>query len=81
MDGRELTYESLDERAAAFAGELHEHGVDPDDRLLLYLPNCPEYVVVLLGAFRAGVVVSPSIHSTRRGNSLINSKIRKTASQ
>ena len=59
MDGRELTYESLDERAAAFAGGLHEHGVDPDDRLLLYLPNCPEYVVVLLGVFRAGVVVSP----------------------
>ncbi|MGA9400272.1 AMP-binding protein, partial [Haladaptatus sp.] len=59
MDGRELSYESLDERAAAFAGGLHERGFDPGDRLLLYLPNCPEYVVVLLGAFRAGVVVSP----------------------
>ncbi|MCO8245670.1 AMP-binding protein [Haladaptatus sp. AB643] len=59
MDGRELSYESLDERAAVFAGGLHERGFDPGDRLLLYLPNCPEYVVVLLGAFRAGVVVSP----------------------
>ncbi len=59
MGGREFSYESLDERAAAFAGGLHERGFDSGDRLLLYLPNCPEYVVVLLGAFRAGVVVSP----------------------
>lgn len=59
MGGREFSYEALDERAAAFAGGLHDRGFGPGDRLLLYLPNCPEYVVVLLGALRAGVVVSP----------------------
>ncbi|WP_433629551.1 class I adenylate-forming enzyme family protein [Halomicrococcus sp. NG-SE-24] len=59
MDGRELSYATLDDRAAAFAGGLHDRGFEPGDRLLLYLPNCPEYIVAILGALRAGVVVSP----------------------
>ncbi len=28
--------------------------------LLLYLPNCSQYLVAALGAFRAGVVLSPA---------------------
>jgi long-chain acyl-CoA synthetase len=59
MNDRELSYADIGERAAAFAGGLRERGFEPGDRLLLYLPNCPEYVVTILGALRAGVVVSP----------------------
>ncbi|PSP76730.1 AMP-dependent synthetase [Halobacteriales archaeon QS_3_64_16] len=57
--GRELTHAELQEAAERFAGGLADRGYGPGDRLLLYLPNCPEYLVSAIGAFRAGVVVSP----------------------
>jgi long-chain acyl-CoA synthetase len=57
--GHELTHAELAAETAAFAGGLHERGFEPGDRLLLYLPNCPQYLVAALGAFRAGVAVSP----------------------
>jgi len=57
--GRELTHAELQEAAGRFAGGLAERGYGPGDRLLLYLPNCPQYLMSAIGAFRAGVVVSP----------------------
>ncbi len=59
MDGRTMSYADLRDRSGRFAGRLADRGFDPGDRLLLYLPNCPEYVVGVLGGLRAGVVVSP----------------------
>ncbi|MGB9986072.1 class I adenylate-forming enzyme family protein [Salarchaeum japonicum] len=56
---RSFTFAALRERSAALAGGLHERGHTAGDRLLLYLPNCPEYVTTILGGLRAGVVVSP----------------------
>jgi len=44
---------------AAFAGGLHDHGVEPGDPVLLYLPNCPQYLIASVGCFRAGTPVSP----------------------
>lgn len=58
--GYEMTHRELQAATGAFAGGLGELGLDPDDSLLLYLPNCPQYLVAALGAFRAGVVVSPA---------------------
>ncbi|MXV64014.1 AMP-binding protein [Natronorubrum sp. JWXQ-INN-674] len=57
--GERTTHAELRDRTASFAGGLHELGLEPDDHLLLFLPNCPEFVVASLGAFRAGVVISP----------------------
>ncbi len=54
-----LTHEELRAASAAFAGGLADLGIDPDDVLLQYLPNCPQYLVAALGAFKAGAVVSP----------------------
>ncbi|GGL48392.1 class I adenylate-forming enzyme family protein [Halocalculus aciditolerans] len=59
MGGAELSYAELDARAASFAGGLAEMGLEPGDRALVYLPNCPQYVVAILGGLRAGVVLSP----------------------
>ena len=44
---------------AAFAGGLHELGVETGDPVLLYLPNCPQYLIASVGCFRAGAPVSP----------------------
>jgi long-chain acyl-CoA synthetase len=57
--GETTTHAELRDASARFAGGLAEFGLDPDDVLLLYLPNCPQYLVASLGAFKAGVVVSP----------------------
>ncbi len=55
-----ITHAELDDWAARFAGGLHDRGLDPDDRLLVYLPNCPEFLVAFFGGLRAGTPVSPA---------------------
>jgi long-chain acyl-CoA synthetase len=55
----ELTHAELQEAAKRFACGLREYGIETGETLLLYLPNCPEYVIASIGAFRAGVIVSP----------------------
>ncbi|MFP4625888.1 MAG: class I adenylate-forming enzyme family protein [Natronomonas sp.] len=57
--GSELTHAELGSASARFAGGLADLGLDPGDVMLQYLPNCPEYLIGALGAFKAGVVVSP----------------------
>lgn len=60
MGDRTITHEELRDRSATFAGGLHERGVEEDDRLLVYVPNCPEFVIAMFGAFKAGVPFSPA---------------------
>lgn len=57
--GDRWTHEDLRERTATFAGGLHDIGLEPGDIALLYMPNCPEYIIGSLGAMKAGVVISP----------------------
>jgi long-chain acyl-CoA synthetase len=42
-----------------FASALRRLGLQPGDRLGLYLPNCVDYVVCFYGALRAGLIVNP----------------------
>ena len=42
--------------AAGFAAALSGNGVRPGDRVALYLQNVPEFVVALLGIWRAGAI-------------------------
>ena len=58
MAGRTLTHADLAGRSKTFAGGLHDMGLEPGDRLVLYLPNCPQYLVAALGGLRAGTPVS-----------------------
>ncbi len=57
--GRTLTHAELQTESARFAGGFDELGLEPGSTLLVYLPNCPAYLIGALGAFRAGVIVSP----------------------
>ncbi|WP_226482495.1 class I adenylate-forming enzyme family protein [Natrinema amylolyticum] len=57
--GRTLTHDELAAESARFAGGLADLGIEPGDIMLQYLPNCPPYLIGALGAFKAGVVVSP----------------------
>ncbi|WP_226482700.1 class I adenylate-forming enzyme family protein [Natrinema amylolyticum] len=60
MGERTLTHAELRDRSATFAGGLSERGIEPDDRLLIYVPNCPEFLIAFFGGLKAGTPVSPA---------------------
>ena len=52
-----LTYRSLAARADALAARLVDDlGLERDDRIVVQLPNCWEFVVLTLACLRAGIV-------------------------
>ena len=55
--GRSYTYDELFRDAQAFAQALIGRGIAAGDRVVLFLPNVPSYVVAYYGAMMAGAVV------------------------
>ncbi len=56
---RHITYAELLQQAEALAGWLQSRGVGKGDRVLLYMQNCPQYVVGFYAILRADAVVVP----------------------
>ncbi|MBM3501924.1 MAG: long-chain fatty acid--CoA ligase, partial [Armatimonadetes bacterium] len=54
-----LTYAQLDGAASALATSLVEEGVEPGDRVALWMPNVPHFVISYFAILRAGGVVVP----------------------
>lgn len=50
------TYQALDQRADAVAAGVRALGLAPGDRVVVQLPNIPEFFSVVFGLFRAGVL-------------------------
>lgn len=61
-----LTYGELAGRADAAAGRLRRLGLEPDDRLLVQMPNGWEFIVLTLACFRAGVIPVMALPAHRR---------------
>jgi long-chain acyl-CoA synthetase len=64
---RELTYAELDSLSNQFAGALAALGVKKGDRVAVFLPNIPQFVIAYFGALKAGAVsttISP-LHKER----------------
>lgn len=57
--GTSITYAQLDQWSDSFAGWLQRHGILPGDRVGLFLPNCPQFIVLMLGTLKAGAVHVP----------------------
>ncbi|GGU97511.1 acyl-CoA synthetase [Actinomadura cremea] len=57
--GRVITYGELDELSDRFGGWLRARGVRPGDRVGVCLPNCPQFVIAMLGILKAGAVHVP----------------------
>ena len=57
--GRTVSHGELDRRSDAFAAALAGLGVAKGDRVALLLPNCPQFLICELGAWKAGAVVHP----------------------
>ncbi|MBL9124267.1 MAG: AMP-binding protein [Planctomycetaceae bacterium] len=57
---RQFTYLEMDDVSSRFASALARLGVNPGDRVLLRLPNLPEFYIAALGIAKLGAVFIPS---------------------
>lgn len=57
--GTRFTYRDLRLAVDRFATALHHLGVRQGDRVMLYLPNCPQWVIANFAVQRLGAVVVP----------------------
>ena len=65
--GTDITYAELDEYSDRFAGWLHRNGVAAGDRVGVFMPNCPQFLVLMLGTLKAGAVHVPVNPMFKRG--------------
>lgn len=57
--GATVTYANLERESDAFAVALADMGVARGDRVALLLPNCPQFFVAELAAWKLGAIVAP----------------------
>jgi long-chain acyl-CoA synthetase len=57
--GAKVTYGQLERLSDRFAAALAELGVRPGDRVALCLPNCPQFLIAEIGAWKAGAIACP----------------------
>ena len=58
-DGQDISYEEFWGQVGQFAAGLQKAGIEPGDRVGIYLPNLPQFVVAFHGTLRAGGIVVP----------------------
>lgn len=78
--GEKFSYLKIKELIDRFATALHELGVKKDDKVMLYIPNCPQFLITYLGAQRIGAIpvpVSP-IYTPHEMRYLINDSEAET---
>ena len=66
--GRKYTYAQLDEYVRRTAQALHSAGCQPGDRVLIVLPDSPEFVASFFGAAKIGAVAVPVNPHARAGD-------------
>lgn len=55
--GKEMTFGQLDKYTRDFAAYLQSIGLQKGDRIVIQMPNCLQYPVVMFGALRAGLII------------------------
>jgi long-chain acyl-CoA synthetase len=77
---KEITYSLLDSLSNQFANVLAELGVERGDRVAVFLPNIPQFIITYFGALRAGAVVTAisSLHREREVEHQLNDSGAKT---
>jgi long-chain acyl-CoA synthetase len=59
VTGDRITYRALNERVDRLANALCALGVEPGDRVALYLPNVPEFIVAFFASAKLGAITVP----------------------
>lgn len=57
--GKELTFRQLDELSSRFAALLASRGLEKGDRVAVFLPNCPQFLIVFYGILKLGCIHVP----------------------
>lgn len=55
---KEISYTEIDSFSNQFANALRKLGMVKGDRLALYLPNIPQFIIAYFGALKAGAVLT-----------------------
>ena len=78
--GRNLTWRELDRASDAFAHALAAEGVKEGDRVALLLPNCPQFIIAELAAWKLGAIVAPQnpIYTERELEQSMNASASET---
>ncbi|MBI2859897.1 MAG: long-chain fatty acid--CoA ligase [Chloroflexi bacterium] len=58
--GEKLSYRRLAGLIDRFAAALQQLGTGRGEKVLLFLPNCPQFIIAYYGALKAGAVVVPA---------------------
>jgi long-chain acyl-CoA synthetase len=58
--GKAITYRELDDLVDRFAAGLQRMGVVKGDRVSVFMPNCPQAVIVYEAVWRVGAIAVPS---------------------
>lgn len=58
--GKKITYSALSKMVNRFAASLQRLGISRGDRVVLFLPNSPQFVIAYYGILKAGAVVVPA---------------------
>lgn len=58
-NGTKMTYGEVDEASSRFASALASIGVQKGDRVAIFLPNIPQFVISYFGILKAGATVVP----------------------
>jgi long-chain acyl-CoA synthetase len=77
--GTSLTYTELDALADRFGATLQSFGIVKGDRVAIYLPNLPQFVIAYYGALKVGAVVvtaSPLYKERELAHILVDSAAR-----
>ncbi|PWK76993.1 class I adenylate-forming enzyme family protein [Aminobacter sp. AP02] len=76
---RRLSYSELNDRSDRLASALYDQGIARDDRVLVFMDNCPEAVIAIFAVLKAGAVVVPvnaSVKADRLGFLVRNCRAR-----
>lgn len=57
--GKEVTFRELDDLSTRFASYLKSIGLKKQDRVAVFLPNCPQFLIAFYGILKAGCVHVP----------------------
>ena len=81
--GREVSFAELDDASDRFAGWLRARGLEPGDRVALYLENSPQFAIAYMGSLKAGCVnvcLNPMLKSAELERDLVDSGARALVS-
>ncbi len=74
--GKDYSYQWLEENSSALAASLADMGVEPRDRIALWMKNSLEYILSFYGILKAGGVVVPI--STHYGEKEVLHQLKET---